>query len=162
MVKLNSFNETFDSANLEQNQDQSQFQSFGSQEQTNSQTKQASGLMDIVGECLTYAPLLYERFSGKKLPMMTGTMGDIQAILQQLATEQKTLTQGLQAVINNQQLIWQEINQLKTNANTGFVNLDKRIDSFANIRLTHERERKQVDYNTRINPTTLIKEDNYE
>lgn len=102
--------------------------------------KEENSLLNVVGECLTFAPLLYERFTGQKLPAMGGTLGDIQTALQQINS-------SLARVISNQEQIYQKINSLEANASTGFLSLDKRIDSLQSIRLTHEK--KQIDFNNR-------------
>jgi len=64
-------------------------------------------------------------------------MADIQTALQQL---QLTQTQ----IVNNQQQIYHEIEQLKTNANHQLTTLTQQFQS---LRLTHTKEQKQIEYN---------------
>jgi hypothetical protein len=101
------------------------------------QTKPNSGLMTIIGQCLPFAPLVFEQFTGQKVPQLSGTMADIQTALQQL---QLTQTQ----IVNNQQQIYREIEQLKTNASHQLTTLTQQFQS---LRLTHTKEQKQIEYN---------------
>jgi hypothetical protein len=80
-----------------------------------------------------------EATTGQKIPQMSGTMAEVQTALQQL---QLTLTR----VVNNQEQIFREIEQLKTNANNHLTNLTHQFNS---LRLTHtrEREKKEIEYN---------------
>jgi hypothetical protein len=77
---------------------------------------------------------------------MGGTIGDIHQNIQQLLISQQQLVNLVQTVLSNQNKIYQRINQLESQANQQLIGLDKRMDSLANVRLIHERERKQVDY----------------
>ena len=52
-------------------------------------------LISIVGSLLPFAPMVYEQFTGQKIPPMTGTLAEMQTTLTQL-----TLT--LNQVLNNQ------------------------------------------------------------
>lgn len=113
--------------------------SFNSTAQ-NTEKSPENNLVSILGQCLPFAPLVFEQFTGQKVPQMTGTIAELQQSINQLQTT-------LQAVINNQQVILNSVNNLETNANTGFHSLDKRIENLQSIRLTHEKERKQIEYN---------------
>ena len=78
--------------------------------------------------------------TGQKIPQMGGTMAEIQ---QGIQTIQMTLGQ----VIQHQQSLDQRLVQLETNAANQFTNLAQQVQSIKSIRLTHDRERKQIDYN---------------
>ncbi len=105
--------------------------------QTSTKPENKSGLMTIIGQCLPFAPLVFEQFTGQKVPQLSGTMADIQTALQQL---QLTQTQ----IVNNQQQIYREIEQLKTNASHQLTTLTQQFQS---LRLTHTKEQKQIEYN---------------
>ena len=99
--------------------------------------KPESNLITIIGQLLPFAPLAFEQFTGQKVPQLSGTMADIQTSLQQL---QLTQTQ----IVNNQQQIYREIEQLKTNASHQLTTLTQQFQSF---RLTHTKEQQQIEYN---------------
>jgi len=109
------------------------------QSTANSQSNETkpSGLMTIIGQCLPFAPLVSEQFTGQKVPQLSGTMADIQTALQQL---QLTQTQ----IVNNQQQIYREIEQLKTNASHQLTTLTQQFQS---LRLTHTKEQQQIELN---------------
>nr|CAG8530809.1 2856_t:CDS:2 [Entrophospora candida] len=88
----------------------------------------------------TIAGSLYEMTTGQKIPQMTGTIGEIQQGIQQI---QLSLTQ----IINSQQQLDQRLTALETNATNQFTNLVQEVKGIKSIRLTHDRERKQLDYN---------------
>src|SRR5438128_11653165 len=100
------------------------------QNQLNNQSTnpEPSGLMKMVGQSLPFLPLLFEQFTGQKIPQISGTMAEIQMALQQILTNQQTL---------NQRLV-----SLENNASNQFTNLANQVQSIKSIRLTHDRERK--------------------
>ena len=116
---------------------------------TTSQTQsQKSGLVDIIGSLLPFAPLAFEQFTGQKVPQLSGTMADIQMALNNL---QLTQTQ----IINSQNQIWKEIESLKSNAVQQLTSLSKQFNS---LRLTHtqetklsETQKKQIEFNPNPN-----------
>ncbi|MEG7979201.1 MAG: hypothetical protein NY202_04885 [Mollicutes bacterium UO1] len=55
-------------------------------------------LMTIIGQCLPFAPLVFEQFTGHKVPAMTDTMSEIQTTLSQIQTTQA------QVLANQQQI----------------------------------------------------------
>src|SRR5437588_1973438 len=89
---------------------------------TSSEAK-PQGLMTIIGQCLPFAPLLFEQVTGQKVPALTGTMADIQQSINQLATNSQQLTSSLSQVINNQQQIFQRIVKLETSASQQILSL---------------------------------------
>ena len=108
------------------------------------ETKKETSLINIIGQCLPFAPLVFEQFTGKKIPAMSGTMAEIQLVLNNLQT-------GLQTVVNNQQQLASRIVnvenkllEIQTSANHHLTNLTQQFNS---LRLTHTREKKQIDFN---------------
>jgi hypothetical protein len=108
---------------------------YQSDNQANNQTQpqEPSGLMKMVGQSLPFLPLLFEQFTGQKVPQISGTMAEIQMALQQ--------------VIASQQAIMQRLTNLENNATNQFTNLVQQVQSIKSIRLTHDRERKQIEFN---------------
>ena len=100
---------------------------------TNQQTQpESSGLMKMVGQSLPFLPLLFEQFTGQKVPQMSGTMFEIQMALNQ--------------VIASQQAIMQRLTALENNASHQFTSLNQQVQSIKSIRLTHQKETKAIDY----------------
>jgi TolA-binding protein len=81
---------------------------------------------------------MLEMTTGQKIPQMTGTIGEIQ---QGIQTIQMTLGQ----IIQHQQSLDQRLTALESNASQQFTNLVQKVDSIKSIRLTHDRERKQIE-----------------
>ena len=104
--------------------------------------KPESNLITIIGQLLPFAPLVFEQFTGQKVPTMGGTMAEIQLALTQIQT-------NLQVVVNNQSQLAQRLVNLENNASQQFTNLTQQFQSF---RLTHTKERKEIEYN---NPPKL-------
>jgi hypothetical protein len=100
------------------------------------QKEKPSSLLNTIGNLLPFAPLVYEQFTGQKIPQMTGTLAEIQLALSQMQS-------NLQILINNQQGLIQRITNLETNATQQFTNL---AHQFQSLRLTHTRERKEIDF----------------
>ena len=105
--------------------------------QTQSPEKQPSKLITTLGSLLPFAPLVFEQFTGQKVPQLSGTMFEIQNGIQQL---QLTNTQ----ILNNQQQIWTRLENLEKSANHQLTNLTQQFQS---LRLTHTKERKEIEYN---------------
>lgn len=117
--------------------------SLGENQTLNNAPEAKKGLFTIPEAVLpfvSFLPLALESMTGQKIPAMGGTIGDIQSNISNL-----TLT--LQQVLNNQQQIFSKINSLESNANQQLISLDKRLENIQSLRLTHERERKQIEYN---------------
>jgi septal ring factor EnvC (AmiA/AmiB activator) len=94
---------------------------------------------------LPFAPIVYEQFTGQKVPQMSGTIVEMQTALLQIST-------NLQAIANNQQSLNQRLTNLENSAN----NL---THQFKNLRLTHTKERKEIEYNP--NQITETEPENY-
>ena len=99
-----------------------------------------SGLLTIIGQLLPLAPFAFEQFTGQKVPAMTGTMADIQANIQNIQT-------NLQVIVQNQQALSQRLIQLETNASQQFTNLIQQVQTVQSLRLTHQKERQEIEYN---------------
>jgi phenylalanyl-tRNA synthetase alpha subunit len=96
-----------------------------------------NSLITTISSLLPLAPLLFEQFTGQKVPAIGGTMAEMKLAITQIQT-------NLQTVVNNQQQIYQQIDQLKTTASNQLTNL---THQFQNLRLTHTKEQKQIDFN---------------
>jgi hypothetical protein len=94
-----------------------------------------SGIITTLGSLLPFAPLIYEQFTGQKMPQMTGTIAEIQVALVNLQT-------GIQTLANNQQQLNQRLTSLETTAVQQLSNL---THQFKNLRLTHTKEQKQIE-----------------
>lgn len=112
---------------------------YGLETKTNqtSNPNQKSGLLTTIGQLLPLAPFVFEQFTGQKVPQMTGTMAEIQSSLIQVQT-------NLQTIVNNQQQLSQRLIALETNASQHLSNLTHQFNS---LRLTHTKERKEIEYN---------------
>ena len=95
--------------------------------------QEPSGIMKMVGQSLPFLPLLFEQFTGQKVPQMSGTMFEIQMALNQ--------------VMASQQAIMQRLTNLENNASHQFTNLTNQVQSIKSIRLSHSKETKAIDYN---------------
>jgi hypothetical protein len=98
--------------------------------------KKENNLITAIGSLLPFVPLVFEQFTGQKIPAMSGTMAEIQLILNNLQT-------GLQTVVNNQQQLAQRLITCETSANQHLTNLNNQFNS---LRLTHTKEQKRIEY----------------
>lgn len=112
-------------------------ESLGNNQETTNNPKE-KGIVDTLASFLPLAPIFIEQFTGKKIPAI-GTIADIQTSLSQL-------TLNLQQVLANQQQIFNKINALESNANQQLLSLNSKLQ---NLRLTHEREKKQIEFNAK-------------
>ncbi|CAI2192449.1 1285_t:CDS:2 [Funneliformis geosporum] len=114
------------------NQSQTNFQG-----QPNAQTQQPpSIIMKLMTSCL---PVLLEQFTGQAMPSMGGNQ-QVELVLSQVISLQ-------QQIITGQQKIDQRLTQLETSASQQFTGLAQEVKSIKSIRLTHDRERKQIEFN---------------
>jgi hypothetical protein len=86
-------------------------------------------------------PLMLEMMTGQKIPQMGGTIAEIQQGIQ-------TIQMSLGQIIQHQQNLEQRLTSLETNASSQFNNLVQEVKGIKSIRLTHDRERKQIEYNS--------------
>ena len=108
--------------------------------------KAESGIIKTIGQLLPLAPFVYEQFTGQKVPQMSGTIAEIQMTLINIQS-------NLQTIANNQQSLNQRLISLENNANNHLTNLTNQFNS---LRLTHTREKKQIEYGN--NPSHLEEE----
>jgi hypothetical protein len=106
--------------------------------QTEKENKPSS-LLTTIGSLLPFAPLVFEQFTGQKVPQLSGTMAEIQLALSHIQTAQAQ-------IINNQNQLTLRITNLETSAGQSFTNLQQQFQS---LRLTHTKERKEIEYNPR-------------
>src|SRR5207244_7598388 len=134
-------------------------QTKSNQTETNTQTNSSTspspqaetGIIKTIGQLLPFAPLVFEQFTGQKLPAMSGTMAEIQLALTNIQT-------NLSVVVNNQQQLAQRIVNLETQASSQFTNLIQQVQTIQSLRLTHSREKKEIEYNN-PHPNKLTEEE---
>ena len=115
------------------NQSQTNFQG-----PPNSQPQQPpSILMKLMSSCL---PVLLEQFTGQAMPPMGGNNIELQLALSQVISLQQQILVG-------QQNLDQRLTQLESSASQQFTGLAQEVKSIKSIRLTHDRERKQIEFN---------------
>jgi len=145
---MNNFNQNWNnqqntqqSTPNNQNQPQTNFQQPNSQTQTN---QPPSIMMKLMSSCL---PVLLEQFTGQAMPPMGGNNAELQLALSQVISLQ-------QQIITGQQNLDQRLTQLETklleaqsSASQQFTGLAQEVKSIKSIRLTHDRERKQIEFN---------------
>jgi hypothetical protein len=136
MVKIENFETQNNSESQTNSSQKCGFENQTNQTQSNSQT-QNKGLLTIIGQLLPLAPFAFEQFTGQKVPHMSGTMAEIQTVLNNLQLAQ---TQ----IIQSQQVLSQRLTALESIASQQFTNL---ANQFQSLRLTHTREQKQVEFN---------------
>ena len=96
-----------------------------------------AGLMTVIANLLPLAPLAFEQFTGQKVPQMTGTIAEMQMAL-------IGIQNNLATIANNQQQLAQRLTALEQNAIQHLTNLTNQFNS---LRLTHTKERKEIDFN---------------
>jgi hypothetical protein len=134
----------------ENNQKNNTNQTDGLDTQTKPDPQQKpSSLLTTIGSLLPFAPLVFEQFTGQKVPQLSGTMAEIQLALSNIQLAQ---TQ----IINNQNQLALRITNLETSASQSFTNLQQQFQS---LRLTHTREKKEIEYNPR--PELNTEDQNY-
>ena len=104
--------------------------------------KPESNLITIIGQLLPFAPLAFEQFTGQKVPALTGTLAEMQMALISIQTT-------LQTIATHQSQLDQRLMALETNATHQLKNLTQQFQSF---RLTHTKERKEIDFNRPLEP----------
>jgi hypothetical protein len=100
-------------------------------------SQKPSGLVNTLGSLLPLAPFVYEQITGQKVPPLTGTIAEMQLALTSIQTTLQTITQ-------NQQELAQRLVNLEATAQTQLTNLTQQFQS---LRLTHTREKKEIEYN---------------
>ena len=106
---------------------------------TNSPPENKKGLVSIVGSLLPLAPVLFEQWTGQKIPPMTGTLAEMNNSL-------SSLSLALTQILNNQNQLWNRLEQLEKNASQQLTSLGQQFQSW---RLTHTKEHRQIEYGTK-------------
>ena len=101
------------------------------------QSPKPSGLITTLGQLLPLAPVLFEQWTGQKVPPLTGTIAEMQMTLTSIQT-------ALQTIAQNQQELAQRLVNLENTAQTQLTNLTQQFQS---LRLTHTKEKKEIEYN---------------
>ena len=131
----------FQKQNWQNTENQQAQQQANFQAQTNSQNQQVnnqeqpSWMMEMVGACL---PVLMKKFAGLNMPAIGNPNIQLQPVLSQAITL-------LQQIANNQQNLDQRMVRLENRASQQFNGLSQQIQNFKGIRLSHEREKKQIE-----------------
>ena len=100
-------------------------------------SQKPSGLVNTLGQLLPLAPFFYEQITGQKVPPLTGTIAEMQLALTSIQSALQTITQ-------NQQELAQRLMNLENTAQTHLTNLTQQFQS---LRLTHTKEKKEIEYN---------------
>jgi hypothetical protein len=130
---MNNFqNQTLNNQN-QTNQDQTNQNQFSSNSQTN---QPPSMMMKLLSSCLPV--ILQEFMGGQAMSPMGGNNAELQLVFNQAIGL-------LQQISVNQQALEKRITQLETNAVNQLTNLTNQVQSIKSIRLTHDRERKQIE-----------------
>ena len=116
-----------------------------------SKSEAKGGWVNTLAKGLAVAPILLEQFTNQKLPVVGGTLGEIHQTIGQLAVNIQQLSTSLVTVVNNQNKIWQKLTNLENNAQQKLVNLTEQVKHLSNVKLTHEKERKQIEYGSNQN-----------
>ena len=95
---------------------------------TETNPKNENNLLGAVSKCLTFAPLILEQFTGKKVPQMTGTMAEIQGVINQLNTLIQKVLGNQQVIVDNQTKLNNRVANLENNAQQKLVNLTNKVD----------------------------------
>ena len=123
-----------------QNQQQTNFQG-----QPNAQTQQPpSMMMKLMSSCL---PVLLEQFTGQALPPMGGNNVELQLALSQVISLQQQILVGQQNLDQRLTQLETKLLEVQSSASQQFTGLAQEVKSIKSIRLTHDRERKQIEFN---------------
>src|SRR5437763_1304213 len=122
-----------------QNQQQTNFQG-----QPNAQTQQPpSIMMKLMSSCL---PVLLEQFTGQALPPMGGNNVELQLALSQVISLQQQILVGQQNLDQRLTQLETKLLEVQSSASQQFTGLAQEVKSIKSIRLTHDRERKQIEF----------------
>ena len=97
-----------------------------------------TGLVNIVGSLLPLAPVLFEQWTGQKIPPLTGTLAEMQSNL-------SSLSLNVQQVLQNQSQIYQALQSLQTSAQSSLSQLTSQVSQIQSLRLTHSREKREIE-----------------
>ena len=106
-----------------------------------------------VGRKALFAPT-EKQFTGQKIPPMTGTIAEIQQGINHLVSNFQVVLNNQKTMVDNQIKISSRLANLENGANQKLVNLTEQVKRISNVKLTHERETRQIEYNQK--PTNLL------
>src|SRR5437660_1750116 len=136
--------------NLE-NLNNTEINSLASQTASTAEAKTENNLLGTISKCLTFAPLMLEQFTGQKIPQITGTMAEIQQAIDHLVSNLQVVLNNQKTMVDNQVKIASRLANLENNANQKLFTLTEQVKQMSNMKLIHERERKQIEYNPERN-----------
>jgi len=140
---LNNQQNTQQSTPNNQNQSPTNFQG-----QPNAQTQQPpSMMMKLMSSCL---PVLLEQFTGQALPPMGGNNVELQLALSQVISLQQQIITGQQNLDQRLTQLETKLLEVQSSASQQFTGLAQEVKSIKSIRLTHDRERKQIEFNQNL------------
>src|SRR5271163_2345412 len=100
--------------------------------------------MEIAGACL---PVILKKFTGQEMMPLGGNSSsdmEMKMVLSQVLTSQ-------QQIITSQQALNQRLIALENNASQQFTDLVDQVKSIKSVRLTHDREKKQIEFSNNGN-----------
>jgi len=101
-------------------------------------------MMKLMSSCL---PVLLEQFTGQALPPMGGNNVELQLALSQVISLQQQILVGQQNLDQRLTQLETKLLEVQSNASQQFTGLVQEVKSIKSIRLTHDRERKQIEFN---------------
>jgi DNA anti-recombination protein RmuC len=91
---------------------------------------------------------MLEQFTGQKIPQISGTMAEIQGVLNQLTTHVQVVINNQKAIVDNQTKLNNRLANLENQANQKLFNLTNKVDKLSGLKLTHKQETRQIEYNS--------------
>jgi|SRR6185312_6583827 len=138
---LNNQQNTQQSTPNNQNQPPTNFQGQPNFQPPN---QQPSILTKLMSSCL---PVLLEQFTGQALPPMGGNNVELQLALSQVISLQQQIITGQQNLDQRLTQLETKLLEVQSSASQQFTGLAQEVKSIKSIRLTHDRERKQIEFN---------------
>jgi hypothetical protein len=133
------FTKNTNKQNYQQNQTSQQQNQQSSQQQQQAANPKETNFLQTISQCLPFLPLLFEQFTGQKIPQLQGTIAEIQASLAQIQLNQAQ-------ILANQEEIARHVENLENQANNQLTNLGQQMQTLQNtaVKLTHEK--KEIEY----------------
>jgi DNA anti-recombination protein RmuC len=91
---------------------------------------------------------MLEQFTGQKIPQISGTMAEIQGVLNQLTTHVQVVINNQKAIVDNQTKLNNRLANLENQANQKLFNLTNKVDKLSGLKLTHQKETRQIELGT--------------
>src|SRR3954454_21869609 len=129
------FTKNTNKQNYQQNQTSQQQNQQSSQQQQQAANPKETNFLQTISQCLPFLPLLFEQFTGQKIPQLQGTIAEIQASLAQIQLNQAQ-------ILANQEEIARHVENLESNASQQFTQLNQQMQM---VKLTHEK--KEIEFN---------------